>query len=83
VPRTGSVAEGDGYLMALVNRYDEMRSDLLILDAADIAGEPIATLALPLRLRNGLHGTWVDADQLRTYEPPRDPIVFADEARSW
>jgi carotenoid cleavage dioxygenase-like enzyme len=83
VPRTGSVSEGDGYLMALVNRYDEMRSDLLILDAADIAGEPIATLALPLRLRNGLHGTWVDADQLRAYEPPRDPIVFADEARTW
>jgi carotenoid cleavage dioxygenase-like enzyme len=83
VPRTGSVSEGDGYLMALVNRYDEMRSDLLILDASDVTGEPVATLALPLRLRNGLHGTWVDAEDLRRYEPARDPIVFAGEARSW
>jgi carotenoid cleavage dioxygenase-like enzyme len=69
VPRAGSVTEGDGYVLALVNRYAEMRSDLLVLDAADIAGEPVATLALPLRLRNGLHGTWVAGADLRGYLP--------------
>jgi carotenoid cleavage dioxygenase-like enzyme len=74
VPRPGSTAEADGYLLALVNRYAEMRSDLLILDANRLDSEPIATLALPLRLRNGLHGTWVDAEQLSSYRPARESI---------
>ena len=83
VPRTGSTEEGDGYVMALVNRYEEMRSDLVILDARNVAGEPIATLALPFRLRNGLHGTWVDAESLRVYEPQRVPITFPDDTPVW
>lgn len=82
VPRAGSVDEGDGYVMSLVNRYDEMRSDLLLLDAQDVAGEPVATVALPIRLRNGLHGTWVDAAELAAYSPDRNPILFADESRT-
>jgi carotenoid cleavage dioxygenase-like enzyme len=69
VPRPGSTDEGDGYLMVLVNRYAEMRSDLLILDATRLDDEPVATLALPLRLRNGIHGTWVPATELIGYEP--------------
>jgi carotenoid cleavage dioxygenase len=50
--------------MALINRYGEMRSDLLILDAENVDGEPVATVRLPLRLRNGLHGTWLDGEDL-------------------
>jgi len=41
-----------------------MRSDLLLWDAQQIADGPIATIRLPLRLRNGLHGTWVTGEQL-------------------
>ena len=36
-----------------------MLNDLLILDTADLAAGPVATLHLPLRLRSGIHGTWV------------------------
>jgi len=31
---------------------------------------PLATLALPIRLRNGLHGTWLSAEQLAGYTRP-------------
>lgn len=68
VPRPNSTEEGDGYVMALINRYESMTSDLLVLDANNIDAEPIATIALPLRLRNGLHGTWVDGEILDSYE---------------
>jgi carotenoid cleavage dioxygenase len=59
IPRPGSTAEGDGYIVVLVNRFTEMRSDLLLFDAMRIGEGPIATVKLPLRLRGGLHGNWV------------------------
>lgn len=75
VPRPGSTQEGDGYLLALINRFEDMRSDLVILDAQNVGGEPLATLALPFRLRNGLHATWVEADHLARYRAPeRAPV---------
>lgn len=58
VPRPGSTAEGDGYLLAVANRLDENRSDLLMFDALHIADGPIAIARLELRLRGGLHGNW-------------------------
>ena len=75
VPRPGGVDEGDGYVLALVNRYAEMRSDLLVLDAQNLDGEPLATVALPIRLRNGLHGTWLSAEDLAAYSPPASPVA--------
>jgi len=64
IPRSASAPEGDGYLVVLVNRYEEMRSDLILLDAQHIAEGPLATIHLPLRLRNGLHGLWAAGTQL-------------------
>ncbi|CAI7637745.1 unnamed protein product [Penicillium manginii] len=62
IPRSKAADEGDGYVMALVNRYETMSSDLVILDAR--AWELVAEVKLPLRLRAGLHGNWVDASDL-------------------
>lgn len=67
IPRSKDAPEGDGYLVALANRYDEQRSDLLILDAQRLSEGPLATIKLPLKLRNGLHGNWVAVEDL----PPR------------
>jgi carotenoid cleavage dioxygenase len=64
IPRRPDAAEGDGYLLGLCMRYDDMLSDLVLLDAQHIEEGPIATIHLPLRLRAGLHGNWVPADQL-------------------
>jgi carotenoid cleavage dioxygenase len=61
IPRPGSSAEGDGYLVAVENRLAEMASRLLLFDALRISDGPIATIAIPFRLRMGLHGNWVPA----------------------
>jgi carotenoid cleavage dioxygenase-like enzyme len=59
VPRSAAAPEGDGWILAVVHRASEGRSDLLILDAQDIASEPAAVLELPVRVPAGFHGSWV------------------------
>ncbi|MCM6778926.1 carotenoid oxygenase family protein [Nocardia sp. CDC159] len=65
VPRDSTAAEGEGYLMAVVNRHDEVRSELVVLDSTRIDAGPIATARLPFRMKNGIHGSWADATQFR------------------
>jgi carotenoid cleavage dioxygenase len=65
VPRTPDSAEGDGWLIVPVSRVSKMRSDLVILDARNIAAGPVATLKLPVRVRATFHGTWVPEAALR------------------
>ena len=59
IPRSESAAEGDGYLLGLVNRLDELRNDLVVLDTAKFEDGPIAVVRLPFKLRPGLHGNFV------------------------
>lgn len=61
IPRANSTREGDGYLMALVNNYSTMLSELHILDSSDLT-KAKAVVLLPLRLRPGLHGNWVEEE---------------------
>jgi len=60
VPSANSKAEDDGYLMTYV--YDENKdaSEFVIMDAASMDNEPIATVDLP-RIPNGFHGSWTDS----------------------
>lgn len=60
VPRSATAEEGDGYVIGLLNNYDEMCSELVVLDSHNFS-EPVALVKLPIRLRQGLHGNWVDA----------------------
>jgi len=64
IPRPGSTAEGDGYLVVIENRLAEMASRLLLFDAMKLAQGPIATIGLPFRIRQGLHGNWHPAAAL-------------------
>lgn len=64
IPRPGSIGEGDGWLAVVENLLVDMRSNLLLFDALDLAAGPVATLAVPIRLRPALHGNWADAAQL-------------------
>lgn len=76
VPKAGSDKEGDGYLLALINNYDSMSSELHLLDL-DIFEKARAIIKLPVRLRQGLHGNWVDSgDMLHT------PLL-ADWLKRW
>ncbi len=64
VPRSKDAPEGDGWLLTLVGRRSENRTDLVILDATCIEKGPVAIIKMPCRLHEGFHGTWVPAAQL-------------------
>ena len=57
-PRNGSAQEGDGYLLVPVFRAEENRSDVLMLDAQNIAAGPFATIKLPFRMNPTFHGNF-------------------------
>lgn len=61
VPRHASAAEDDGYVLVLA--YDQVKnaSDLYILDARDVQGEPVAVVHVPNRIPYGFHGNWVES----------------------
>ena len=56
--KTATKAEADGYLLTVVFRGNENRSDLVILDAQNVKAGPIATAKLPVRVPFGFHGNW-------------------------
>ncbi len=64
-PRDGSTGEDDGYLVSFVTDERDGRSEVEILDAADLTAGPVARVRLPRRVPTGFHATWVRADQLR------------------
>ena len=59
VPESDTAGEDEGWLMGYV--YDGARgaSDLVILDAHDFGGAPVASVHLPARVPQGFHGNWV------------------------
>jgi carotenoid cleavage dioxygenase len=64
VPRNEAAAEGDGYVIQVATRIQELRTDVLLFDAQRIAEGPFATIRLPLRLRPGYHGCWASGAQI-------------------
>ena len=57
----GPADESNGWYLGYV--YDPARdgSDLVILDASDFAGDPVARIKLPHRVPYGFHGNWIGA----------------------
>lgn len=55
----GAADESNGWYLAYV--YDPARnsSDLVIIDAADFGGDPVARIQLPRRVPYGFHGSWI------------------------
>jgi carotenoid cleavage dioxygenase len=49
----------EGYLAFIADIHDENQSEVFIVEAHDITRGPIARIKVPLRLRSGVHGTWV------------------------
>jgi carotenoid cleavage dioxygenase len=58
VPRSESADEGDGWLVAVVYRGGEDRSDFVVYDAQDVAAGPIGLAKVPRRVPFGFHGNW-------------------------
>ena len=64
VPRSAGAPEGEGWLLTMVGRRAENRTDLVILDAARIDAGPVAIIKFPCRVHEGFHGIWVSAAAL-------------------
>ena len=61
VPRSADAAEGDGWLIGLVIDTNREATELVIVDAHDFTGAPIATVHVPHRVPPGFHGNWIPA----------------------
>jgi carotenoid cleavage dioxygenase-like enzyme len=58
VPRSETAAEGDGWLLSVIYRGEEKRSDLAVFEATELAKGPIALAHLSSRVPAGFHGNW-------------------------
>ena len=58
IPRSADAPEGDGWVISVVYRGNEDRSDFLVFDAQAIPAGPIAVAKLPRRVPFGFHGNW-------------------------
>jgi carotenoid cleavage dioxygenase-like enzyme len=63
-PRPGATGEDDGYLVSYVYDEREGRSEVEVLDAADVTAGPLCRVRLPVRVPIGFHATWVPGEQL-------------------
>ncbi len=59
VPRLGAETEDDGWVLAYVYDGATDTSDIIVVDAQDFTGEPVARVHLPVRVPFGFHGNWV------------------------
>ncbi len=58
VPAHDGAGEDEGWVLSLVLDQERGTSELLVLDASDFAGPPVASVAIPARVPVGFHGAW-------------------------
>jgi carotenoid cleavage dioxygenase len=61
VPAHAGAAEDHGWLLGFVYDAGRDASDLVVLDATDVAAAPVAAVELPVRVPFGFHGAWLAA----------------------
>jgi carotenoid cleavage dioxygenase-like enzyme len=64
VPRPGATAEDDGWLVTFVYDTSEDASELVVVNAQDVTGKPVARVLIPQRVPYGFHAAWVSEEQL-------------------
>ncbi|KAF2223278.1 isoeugenol monooxygenase [Elsinoe ampelina] len=61
IPRHEGAAEGDGWVMAMVERRKANRNDIVVIDTRDFE-RPVAIVQLPFHVKAQVHGNWVGAE---------------------
>ena len=56
---TAPAGEDNGWYLGYIYDPDRDGSDLVIIDASDFAGKPVARIKLPQRVPYGFHGNWI------------------------
>ena len=62
VAGTGATDEDAGYHFTVISSGDQSPAELLVLDATDIAAEPVAVVELPRHVPGGVHGSWIPTE---------------------
>ncbi|KAK2688948.1 hypothetical protein QWA68_012506 [Fusarium oxysporum] len=60
IPRTPDAPEGDGWIIAMLERRVANRSELVVLDTKEFE-KPVAFIQLPMHLKTQVHGNWIDS----------------------
>jgi carotenoid cleavage dioxygenase len=63
VPAQPGAAEDEGWLMGYVVDAASGTTELVILDARNFSGPPVASVVIPHRVPAGFHGNWVPASR--------------------
>ncbi len=58
IPKDGSTAEDDGWILSMVHDRSSNRSELHIVDAAAFTDPAVAIITMPQRVPLGFHGNW-------------------------
>jgi carotenoid cleavage dioxygenase len=64
VPRAGASCEDDGWVLSYVLDDATGRSEVVVLEAADFGGPPVARVLLPARVPIGFHACWMPGAQV-------------------
>jgi carotenoid cleavage dioxygenase-like enzyme len=67
VPRPGATVEDDGWLITFVYDTSKDTSELVVVNAQDVTGEPVARVLIPQRVPYGFHAAWVSEEQLASF----------------
>ncbi len=62
VPDPDGTAEDDGWLLSAVYDSRHDTSEVVVLDARDVAAGPIARVRIPQRMPFGFHANWFAAE---------------------
>jgi len=63
-PHPDGKDEDEGWLITFVHNSEEETSELVVIDAQDVASEPVARVLIPQRVPYGFHGAWIGEAQL-------------------
>lgn len=58
VPAAAASGEDEGWVLSFVYDTSDRSSTFVVLDATDIAADPVATIEIPQRVPHGFHGSW-------------------------
>ncbi|MCK2245466.1 MULTISPECIES: carotenoid oxygenase family protein [unclassified Crossiella] len=64
VPAADGDTEDAGWLLSVSSSDTGAPSELLVLDATDLAAGPVASVHLPRRVPSGFHGSWITDAEL-------------------
>lgn len=82
-PKVNPLSDGDGYVLTVLFNGKTNESDIVVLDATDIAAGPVCRIPLGIGVPHGLYGCFTDAEEATwTFEEIQRRAKLADKMES-